>query len=604
MTSSGGGVFGVRELWAWSSMGAASAVTRVLSWGLVLSVILVSQGLLPGFSASPLSVLLAAGAAKCLSNDFPGSLLSGCESLGGSAGAPFLSGAPQIYAAWLLSVLPGLDVWAAVEMVAALAAACGLAGGYFLLRRCGSPWHLSLLLAGSYEWSLSIVGFANYPNTLTGFVLLPAYVFLGLILAERLRLGHWAQGLVGATALAILMVFTDGYSYMSGVLLLGGLGVWWGARQRDVRRRVLPSFVVAHVLAVTAYAVYVPGSAQSAPVGIGAFRFLGLDIVTTVRPSQEVWWAARLGLADNFSDLWGDGSNVGYNYLGISVLVLVFSALLLRHEQRDFARVLLLLGLLAFVLSLGPGLKVGSTTFPIEPAYDVPPSGVVATLPTQWLYEAVPGLTDMRATYRWFTVTRLVSIAIVGLAVAALWRRGRYAVAVVLPLVAVFETMPNLPLQVERRLDAEVHLEALRDEVLPEAQRLLVEDEKVLFLPSDNDFLINALAPFAGVSTFNIGIDKNYALARASWPESVTAAARGFGSPDTADFVAVLVEEGIDAVVVTHFSSHAAALRWPPPAEPGGFYQRVAAVLERDPRLRVEHGRWMTVVRGRPFVGP
>src|SRR5947208_1534138 len=76
----------------------------------------------------------------------------------------------------------------------------------------------------------------------------------------------------------------------------------------------------AQVVAVAVYRWYAPPIAGPDP--IGAFRSMGLDLTTLVAPTQYVWGADLLGRASDHTQLWGDGTNSTYNYVGVLCAVL------------------------------------------------------------------------------------------------------------------------------------------------------------------------------------------------------------------------------------------------------------------------------------------
>ena len=77
------------------------------------------------------------------------------------------------------------------------------------------------------------------------------------------------------------------------------------------------------------------------------------------------------------------------------------------------------------------------------------PEGVAtADLPWDGLFTAVPGINSMRATYRWYGVTRFAVVVLAGLAVTQLLPLGgRWRwIASCWQHCAVIELAPNLPL--------------------------------------------------------------------------------------------------------------------------------------------------------------
>ena len=186
------------------------------------------------------------------------------------------------------------------------------------------------------------------------------------------------------------------------------------------------AFTLANLVAVAVYSLYVPADYETNPIGI--FRSMGLDLITLVVPTEPVWPAAKLNYAGVHSELWGDGSNSAYNYVGFAGLVLA-GVCLGSRSRRPEALALAVAGLVAFVLALGPSLKIDESRpapggLPTFESYLMPEGVATADLPWDGLFTAVPGINSMRATYRWYGVTRFAVVVLAGLAVTQLLPLG------------------------------------------------------------------------------------------------------------------------------------------------------------------------------------
>jgi hypothetical protein len=142
----------------------------------------------------------------------------------------------------------------------------------------------------------------------------------------------------------------------------------------------------------------------------------------------------------------------------------------------------------------------------------------------------VPGVAQMRATYRWSAVTRLVLIALAALAVESLLRRPRKrAVAVGVAVLAVVELIPNVPLPLSEYREHHRSRTTFDAAVISELRASTHRGETVFFLSPDdvyNDYLVNYLAATVRVRALNAGGDKNSELAQSAWPSSVAELAR------------------------------------------------------------------------------
>ncbi len=594
--------------------GAAAALTTgagLAVWALLLNL----HGFWPGRSQPTLMTLHGAGVIQCLHDQGISSLWNNCHALGAPEGLPLLTGLPQIYLGWVIGALPGVDSWAAHQISNALVTGLGLLAGYLLLRRWSAPRWIALLTSALYLASPSVLAMNGFAYTFSGFVLLPAYLLATLVVVDLVV----ARRLVLAGALALVltfvMVFTDGYSMFAGVLMAGAVVLarcWDRALSWRTRGLVVAVPGVALVLAVLAFLAYTPDNVTEIPVGIGAFRYLGLDLATLVLPQDTLWWADAAGFERLTGVLWGDGSNVVANYVGLSTLVLAVVSLALGRQRSGERRVvvaLTLAGLVALVLALGPALKVYSLTESVLPAWDVPESGTLGDLPTAWVYENVPGFEAMRATYRWFLLTRFVLVLLAGLGLTAVWRHrprgGRRVrlwrgVAVAAAVLLVAETAPNVPNALASTTRWGQNLAETKAGVISDAGSLVRPGERILILPTRNDFLAIGLVPFTAAVAYNAAPDKNYTFARAAWPDSVEAAAVAWTADDEAraDAICRVLQSDADAVVLPYLDPYYDAVSWPPPEQRVASYREVADRLAVDDRFVAERGTWMTVLRG------
>jgi hypothetical protein len=587
-------------------------VAGAVLWALLLNL----HGFWFGRSQPTLMMLHGAGVIRCMRETGIASLWSVCDQIGAPAGLPLLTGLPQALLGWLVDHLPWVDSWAAHQVSNALVTGTGLLAGYLLLRRWSAPALVALVGSAAYLASPAVLAVNGQAYTFAGFVLLPAYLYVGLRAADLMLAGRRLLPALVLTVLSLVMAFTDGYTFLIGALLLAGVAVSAVLRHGTgvgTRVRVVATFVLALAAAGLAYLAYTPDEAGEIPVGIGAFRYLGLDVVTLVVPQSSTATGALVGAPSLVPTLWGDGTNVRGNYVGVLALALVAWLLVRRrrtapHRLRGEIVPLVSVALVALVLSLGPALKVGSPEVEIAPVWDVPVSLTTSWLPTEWLFEHVPGVSTMRATYRWMIGAKLVVVALSWVAVAVAWERRSHLVGsrrtwatvgvTVLGLALLVDGLPNVRAVLDRTEASAAHVAALREGVVQEAADLVREDERFLILPSRNDFLANGLVPFTQGTAYNAGPDKNYTYARSRWPASVTAVVDGWSySEPQGDLVCDVLTGDADAVLLPVLDPYTDVVSASRDPEREANYRWVAAVLAEDPRFVAERGEWLTVLR-------
>jgi hypothetical protein len=251
-------------------------------------------------------------------------------------------------------------------------------------------------------------------------------------------------------------------------------------------------------------------------------------------------------------------------------------------------------GVLTLVLSLGPVLKVGQTAPDLAAA--------IFRLPSAWAYTHLPGLTEMRAVNRWLVVTRWCLMMLAAGGLVMLWQRWRGGsvvralTIVVLAALAMFEITPDVSLEYTYRALSVNRVGFLRDGIVAEANTLIADRETVLMLPASNDFLANYLIPMVGARSYNVGVDKNYALSRAHWPAPVLAAQAAYG-PHAASSICAALASDVDAVVLPYMSLYYGPLLYGNAPAEEAKRKQVALLLAKDPRFTATVGKWQTVLR-------
>ena len=578
---------------------------RVAFWiGSVASglLVLATHGFLPGMSQAPLTAFMGVGTIQCLHDQGISSLRTWCMSVGVPVGEPRLKGQPEILLGWLIGELPGVDSWAAHQIEQGAFTVLALAGGYALLRR----WHVERWLAlGAtvvYLVSPNLVTLNGYSYTFLGYLLLPAAAYAALRVLDLMATGRWVPAGLAALGLSLFLAFTDGYVFMSAALVVGVLLLEWSwRRRRDPGLRALvPACAIwlgSLAASAFAYAAYVPGTSYETASPLDHFGLLGNDVATLGVPSRLFWLPRGAGIDPPVPEVWGYGAQPQVAYLGWVAVAVAIGYLVVgfrRRRLRGEVVAVVLSGVIALFLSLGPTLKVTQT----EPGI----ANSLLTLPTAWLYEHVPGFSDMRATNRWFVVTRfsLLAVAAVGLSLAwrswAHGRPGRRTLVAVVAVAVAAEVLPYPVAVVHQREASIAKVHEVRDGILADARRLLRPDELVLILPSDNDLLTNYLVPMAGVRSYNVGGDKNYLLSVESWPAEVRAARDSYGMGSLDPICRVLDDGLADAVVLTTQRMWAAPLFL---AEPEDDATRREQALDaaRDARFDARVGEKIVVLR-------
>lgn len=568
------------------------------------------HGMTPWGISSLTSWYTTVAAIRCGALSVRDLLADTCAVVGGPSGAEVGNGRPFVLAGTALVRITGVSAEWAFALVALVLMSLGALGVLRLASSYGVRTSIGLVAAAAYLASPSLVGMQSFGGTFWGMVVLPLAVWVAVRLA---RLLDWRRPLRSAgvvltwTVASYVLLALDGYAFVmaqaaTGLLLVADLirdraRVAWAER--------LGGLAVADALAYLAYRRGGSGG-EGAASSIDLFRAMGADLVTLVQPSGAQWWARAWGLTADHSLLWGDGSNATFNYAGLFAVALAAVGAVLAVRRRAPVAIWLVVGAAALLMALGPSLKVDEVRGPLVPpvtyeSYLMPESDAVVTLPTQWLYEAVPGLDMMRATYRWYVVTRLAVVVLGAFAVERLVRRGgwRAVVAVTAGALAVIELAPDV---VSTWRTARANVAVVRDfdaTVVDPLDEALPDGSTVLLSPNSsgaNDFLASYIATGSELALYNVGGDKALAEARTTWPPHVAVLLSGTTRLEPEDAVAVLTDGTVSAVVVPLFDLRWSVTAWPPAAQFAAPGRGAVEDLEADPRFEVEeHDRFAVV---------
>ena len=607
------------------SPGGRRALRLLPSLALVagsLSVAALSHALLPGRIPSLPAAYIHSGIITCLSSTgfFQAPL---CESVGLPIGFLPLTEVPFYKLAVLLRRLGVLDPLLAARMITGVFVLVSYVTFYLLARRLGVARPLGLIGAFCYLNLPIVVGHSGTYSYYTGMLLLPSYLLLDLAVALRLTGDRPAPrhlfplvGLAYAAA-RIFALFQDPYTFVFWTAVSGvacGFTVWrllaGGRRLRAAA--VLSTWLASTALAGTLYQAYVPGGADYTVMPAGFFRAQGVDVVSLVVPSHTLWWAKLLRVGEerwNAAAFYGDGTNVSFNYLGVTLLVSALFALreaLKRRSCPPSWPSLLVAGGLCFAVSLGPSVKIGDAREPGPRGrvafgdYLMPAGRATIDLPLEGVFVGVPGLRHTRAVYRWIVVPQLVLLLLCLRVATGVFARHR-PLALSIVLLAAVEHLPDVG-RIDRDAQAKSRrFVTFRDDVVGDLESVVQPGERILFLSTENDFLANYLVPVVGAESFNVGGDKNLALSLAAWPREIRDLRHRLGRPGpVTDGVEKALASGlVDAVVAPYLNLRWDAYGWPP-----GEGEREAAReahLDRvglgSPGLRFEESRWFGVYR-------
>jgi hypothetical protein len=444
-------------------------------------------------------------------------------------------------------------------------------------------WRLASLLGGrgvlpalaAATWmSLPMVWVHTaYSSLGLGMALLPTYFYSAVTLLETSSLGtHCGASIAYWLRFALFCVvalFMDGYTYVMFAMVTVLAGGAHFVQEKNSRVRHLLRFALkvgtGFAGSFLLYRWYM-GVGNYAVEPMDFYRGWGLDLSFLLQPTLGWSWAGdALGMSVQRSEVtsWGDMSVWTATFaLPLAAAGICCAIWLWRRDRR--AQLLVLIALVGLYFSLGPTLKF----------YSIKPPGMATeqmmaaqygwfSTKNAWFYAHLPGLKNMRASYRWEAVFLLGMWALLALGSGHAGPRLRkFLGGVYLLLIVLLVPTPRAMFS-----DYRVFLQGLNEidkSLVASLSSSLKEGERVLFLPIGNDALVNYLSPRLRIRSYNTGGDKQLALTSEQWPSQIQYFLRtGLSVRDLPALRHVLFDGEVDAVVMPYFDMSRSAYMWP-----------------------------------------
>lgn len=481
--------------------------------------------------------------------------------------APIAFGLAGAWPASLLLRL-GLSAADAYTMMVAGWLAVAYWAAHRLARVLGADHRLAVLAAVSWLTMPVVWAHAHYSQLTLGIALLPLYLLPSLSMATHglsTSRRKWKIGL-GCFGICVIAAFMDGYTFVmlacGSMIVLAFAAITRPQRRAEMARFALPVQIVSLAGAYALYALYIgDGGFEAHP--LDAFRAYALDLTYPWMPHSGMGWLAdAIGFSVDRdpSTLYGDSSVWTTTFAGPALLAGAVAWWRGRREAFLYTA-LLVIAAFSFYMALGPSFKIAATRPEGDPHYRMPADAAFGPTGTGALSEHLPGFDVMRASYRWLALCLVAVWLLLVLRSIHTSRKGRQTWGLVLVALTALN-IPDLPHQWDLGRDHRAAISRLDTTIVPELKREIA-GERVLFAPWDNDFLINYLAPRAGFETFNIGGDKNLAIAQRYWPGDVLDLGRGSSGLRVGRLERLLTNGTVDAVVLPYFALPSAAAGWP-----------------------------------------
>lgn len=547
--------------------------------------------------------------------------LSYVKSFGIELGSPFIQGLPFTYLSAIISVILNTDAYLSNTITGILFLLTAYLFMFYLLKKLGANDYISIF--SSYLFlTLSICyGQVGYGTMMYAFILLPFCILIDYLFFSSLLSDNFDKYKIVIFYLIyplekIFILFLDGYAFMisslaSFFILAAFIIKYFQSRSgRDssiFTNRLfigVSSVIFANILAVGLYKLYVPGGASYSVAPVDFFRAQGIDLISLFVPSEGYYFLDLLDLTRKWNALayYGDGSNIGSNYPGYSVLFMFFSFFLVKVKRHVFTKAILIAGFAAFLLSLGPSIKINDTKKDVSNKttisysdYLMPENEATLNLHTGFMYQYIPGIKNMRAVQRWMLLFMFSLIVASAFFLTYLVDNKRYVWVVFLCILAMMELQPDL-YSMHKRYISNYGQAKEFDMVLISMKKYLEPKEKVFYLSDQNDYLANYMSAKLNIMSYNLSGDKNIELSSKFWPASIKKM-REYKEVNENLYYAM--SNGIlDTLVIPFFDLRWHSYYWPPSdADRLKIKQEKLSVFDiNDARFIYQEEEWFGVV--------
>ncbi len=433
----------------------------------------------------------------------------------------------------------------------------------------GTTLRTSIFASVVYLTSPLVWWHSGYSFLSFGFALMPLYIYMifFIIKSEFHNKGVYFTFLI----LSILSVFTDGYTFVMfalSYLIILFLNL---VSKKTPRKKVIFLFSYGIFVFFISYVLYVNYTHTTSFEiwSMDYYRGFGIDLTMLLYPTEGIYWfydILGLSVERSSTEFFGDASVWSVSF---SFLLMLFAAIALFFIKNEYKTSLFTIAIFGLYLSMGPSLKINSTRS-IEQInsknFDnaMQKEYAIASTGNEFLYKYVPGIKNMRATYRWIG---LFQVALFGLFIILLSRLEsqdkKYLAYCILILSVVF----NMPNPISRFKSTLANRDAMIDidnKLVKLLKQNVIANSNVAFVPYYNDHFANYLAAKSDIRTYNIGGDKNLEIAMINWPQSMLNFAQiAPSSKFVYNIQNILFSKDVDYIIFPYIDMLWGAYEWP-----------------------------------------
>jgi hypothetical protein len=399
----------------------------------------------------------------------------------------------------------------------------------------------------------------------------------------------------------LISIFMDGYTFMMfavGSSLIGACAFIRPEQRRSLILFSYPLHSVGFGAAYYLYTLYV-GKSHFESASMDFFRGWGADLFYFMVPTSGIHWLwdiLNLSTTRTETNLFGDAS-VWNTTFSLPIIITGLTAWFLCKKKSALLNILLILAFFGFYMSLGPDLKINTEKAGIIGA-EMPAASAVMPTGSSLLSENLPGFNSMRASYRWTALGVFSLWLILALTLSEKHKTTHRKIIIAASLFILVSNLPHIQEKLESYKSHRKGFTELEKDLVEPLQADTDKNEVIAYLPYRNDFIATYISPASGVKTYNIGGDKNLAISKQFWPESISTLPSGrIDNRLIASTLDLLIKGQADAVIFPHINFHRDFNSWPAPTKFEESLSPIIEFLSGTGLVKIESRKYYSIIR-------
>lgn len=475
---------------------------------------------------------------------------------------------------WLIKfgVLPE----AAYSLVFALYIGLAFFGCYKISRL----FHASQNIASIFSllWLITpVIGrHSGYSMLMLGIALIPFYCWITYVFFQASEYDFRQLSLKFLVFLSsvIISVFMDGYTFIMFAVAASAIALFSFLQSADKKSFFLKKLIGYSVAFCCAYLLYscFIGKSSYQPESLDFFRGWGLDLSFLFIPTQGVFWfydLLALSKHRTASHFFGDASVWNTSFI-LPFLLLGVIGWYQNKRKSIWFYCVFILGVFSVYMALGPSIKF----FSFKPDDYMAPSDMANTMlmpekyalgPTgnSFISQYLPGFNVMRASYRWIALASFCFWVLTLSMLVRVSKKRQYIFSIL--LVALF--LPHLSKAWNYGRANFLSVADINKKMVDNLKIDIDRSSRVAFIPWNNDFFANYLAPYSNFKTFNIGGDKNLDVAKLHWPPVMLNLQGAVSDAQIPYITQLLLNKNVDYIIIPFVNMLWSAHYWECPED-------------------------------------